>query len=86
MHHIFMFKNLLNVQKVNQQSICTCLYDIFMLDFYLLPGPFITTVRNTKKTTTYLMCENILKVLKHALSKVEPCRRLLRKIVILRWQ
>lgn len=55
-------KKLFNVQKVNQQGVFTCLYDIFMLDFYLLPGPLITTVRNTNRKT-YFTCEKI-KVLK----------------------
>lgn len=51
------YKNLFNVQKLNQQGVFTCLYDIFMLDFYLLPGPLITTVRNTNNRETYFMCE-----------------------------
>lgn len=30
-------------------SLSTCLDDIFMLDFHLLPGPLVTTVGNTNK-------------------------------------
>lgn len=57
--HMFFFKkkNLFNVQKVNQQGVFTCLYDIFVLDFYLLPGPLITTVRNTNNRKTRFMCD-----------------------------
>lgn len=66
---MYFFKNLFYVQKVNQQGVFTCLYDIFMLDFYLLPGPLITTVRNTNNRKTYFMCEKS-KVLHPARSKL----------------